>query len=119
MSVHSLVSTHGQLVNVQRRTTAQDAGGDPVGTWAAHLSGVRMFIQPGGGAESVRYGRENTRGFVVCYVEPGPDITAGDRLTGAYLSGRILDIQSVRKPGEFASDGSLSHLVLECQETDG
>ena len=118
MSVNSLILTKGKLVNVERRTTTQDTGGDPVGTWAGVYAGVRVFIQPASGGEAVRYGRENTRRFVQAFARVGPDIRPDDRLTGGYLGSRILDIQAVRNPGEFQT-GALAHIAMECEETDG
>ena len=117
MSATSLIASKGILCNVERRTTASDAAGSQTGTWAVNIANARVFVQPASGSESLRYGRESNRGFVLCYTEVGQDITAADRLTGGDLGTRILDIQSARNPGEFPTTSRLAHMVLECEET--
>lgn len=103
-------------VDVQRATSANDAGGSPQKTWAAHLSNIPAVLQLRSGAEAVRYGRENNRAFGTCYVEPGLDILAADRLRfGSPV--RTFDIQNVRTPDERSSTDTLGYMVLEITET--
>ena len=116
MSAPSLIASKGIICNIERRTEASDAAGSQTGTWAVNIANARVFVQPASGSESLRYGRESNRGFVICFTEVGQDIIAADRLTGVDLGTRILDIQSVRTPGQFTS-GRLAHMVLECEET--
>jgi len=65
-------------INTLRPTQTKDAGGSPIETLVAHLSGIPAFVQPVSGAELLRDGRDTTRWTANCYVEPGLDITAGD-----------------------------------------
>lgn len=120
MTAESLIETHGLLVNVERETEAVDDSGSVYVAEDVPIvaSNVRMFIQPRGGDEAVRYGRDNERTFHVVYAKVGTDVQSGDRITGGDLGTRVLEVQSVRKPGEFAS-GGMAHLVIEAEETAG
>ena len=115
MSAESLIRTKGKLVNIERQSTASDASGSVVITWASHLAGVKVFIQPSGGDEGVLYGREGTTTRHTGFAKADLDIQATDRLTGASLGTRIMDVEHVSKAGEFSS-GRLAHLVLDLQE---
>ena len=108
----SAISGTGQI---QRATTAADAGGTPVKTWAGHLQGLQCVVQIRSGAESIRYGRETTRRFGTAYAHGQLDITAGDRLIYA---GNTYDIQSVRVPDERPEGDTLTYTILEVEETD-
>ena len=116
MSAEALIRTKGIRCNVQRRTEAIDAAGSVTWTWGNHLAGVKIFLQPASGSEAIRYGAESNRKFVIGYARARLDIRPTDRLTGGQLATRVLDIQSVRRAGEF-DRGPLAHLVLECEET--
>lgn len=69
-----------QTVTVQRKTNAKDDGGSNVETWADHLTGVKMAIQPGGDPDAERYGAERTRRGYTLYFAPGQDIGDDDRV---------------------------------------
>lgn len=116
MSASALIRTKGIRCNLQRRTQAKDAAGSVTWTWGNHISGIKVFVQPASGAESIRYGRESNRNFVIGYCLARLDVRPADQLTGGQLGTRVLDIQSVRLAGEFTS-GPLSHQVLEMEET--
>ena len=116
MSASALIRTKGLLCNLQRRTDAVDAAGSPTWTWGTLRAGVRVFLQPASGAESIRYGRESNRNFLIGYCSATLDARPADQLTGGQLGSRVLDIQSVRLAGEFTA-GPLAHKVLECEET--
>ena len=103
-------------VDVQRATTAQDAGGSVQRTWAAHLANIPAVIQLRSGAEAIRYGRENNRAFGTCYIQGGLDITGADRLRfGSPV--RTFDIQNIRTPDERSSTDTLGYMILEIEET--
>ena len=116
MSADTLIRTKGIRVNVERATEVNDAAGSVTWTWSSYYSGIKVFIQPASGSESIRYGRENNRKFHLCFTNVRYDIRPQDRLTGGQLGTRVLDIQSVRKAGEFTS-GPLAHLAIEAEET--
>ena len=67
-------------INVLRPTASKDAGGSPVETLAAHLTGIPAFVQPVSGSELLRGGRDTTRWVANCYVESGLDIVSNDTI---------------------------------------
>lgn len=115
MSAESLIRAKGTIWTVERRIEATDAAGSVTWTWSTHIAGARIFVQPQSGSEAVRYGRENSRKFHLAYAPVSLDVRPADQLR---RGSRTLDVQSVRKAGEFTS-GPMAHLVIEAQETDG
>jgi len=112
VSAKTMITSHGQTVSITRPTTAADNGGFPNATYAAHLSSVRMWIQPRSGSESPRYGGEQTQRSLVGYALAGQSILPKDRVT---WGARVFDIQSVRQPAEFnASKGG--YMIFDLEE---
>src|SRR5688572_2960098 len=111
MSAELLIQRKGATASITRPTTSKTTG-IPVQTYAAHLSGLTVYLQEKSGEESVRYGRESARNFGVAYVKAGYDIQTKDRLV---IGGRTWDIQAVRTRGA----GRTLQMVLEVQETKG
>ena len=102
------------MVSVQRPTTADDSGGYPVITYAAHLSSITAVVHITSGAEAIRYGRENNRAFGTVQLQAGLDIVESDQLI---YDGRTFDIQHVRPAGQRTSGDKLGRMILEIQET--
>lgn len=103
-----------KVCTIQRATPSVDNGGGVVRTWADHLTNVPVTVQFLSGSEGLRYGAESNRKFGRAYVEGQLDITAEDRMT---WNSRTFDIQSVINPGEFTAGQSVSHMILEIEET--
>ena len=115
MSASALIQAKGPRWTVKRRSESVDASGASTWTWGTIYGGVRIFWQPQSGSESIRYGRENSRKFMLGYAPVTLDIRPSDICE---RGARTIDIQSVRKAGEFET-GPMAHLVLEGEETDG
>lgn len=113
MSALSLINSKGVQVRIERATVTADTGGGQVQTYGL-VSYTRMFIQPSGGDESIRYGGESNRRYLTGYAPVNCGLRDGDRIV---WGSRRFDVQIHNAAGEFTS-GALSHLVVELEETN-
>lgn len=105
-----------QSITVERKTTANDAGGSPVETWSTHLANLEAVVDVVTGDQTLRYDMESNRGSGTVYVQAGLDITAADRLV---IGTQYYRIQFVDTAMNRAAGDRLGYMALTVEVTSG
>jgi hypothetical protein len=119
MTIGSLISAYGRTLTRTRPVWIRDASGGAAqsttaGTTTATITG---YLQIGGGAVSLRYGRENVRFGATLYCDGSQDLKANDVLTVTIASEiRTYRVDSVRVPDDRSTADNLYHLIATLEE---
>lgn len=117
MSVGSLISAHGVLVDVARPTETWQSNGAMSRTYSAAAS-LRAFIQPRGAADNENAGRSNGIVSAVFYFEGQADIDVDDVLR-EQTTGRLYWVKGVRVPILRPTASANSHTVVDADYIPG
>lgn len=117
MSVASLIDAYGRTMTRQRTAWTRDIVGGAVLTSTGSTAAVTGYLQAGGGAPALRYGRQNVQYSAVAYFLCGTDIKEHDNLI-VTIDGtaRTYEVQSVVTPDDRSSSDHMCHMVVGLQE---
>ena len=119
MSIDALISSYGRTLARQRPVWIRDVSGGAaqsttVGTTTAAITG---YLQVGGGAVGLRYGRENLRNPATLYCLGAVDVQPEDLLTVTVASEtRTYRVDAVRIPNDRPNSDPLCHKICTLEE---
>lgn len=117
MSVASLISAHGVLVNVARPTETWQSNGAMSRTYTG-VAALRAFIQPRAAADNESAGRANGVVSATFYFEGQADIDVDDVLQ-EISTGRLYWVKGVRVPILRPTASPNSHTVVDADYVPG
>lgn len=113
MSAESTIADIGVSATVERQSLSATNTGFMKPSWASHLTGVMVHIQPDDGNEAVRYGGKNDLESFRIYTKYGQDIIATDRIVVGSTTYEIVNVQSL----DATNRPKLKHMKILAQIT--
>jgi len=117
MTVASMISRHGVVVTIQRKSAdTLDSSGGRVESWSTDTETLYGLVQVRGNSDAVAGGSERSTRQATIYFDGKPSIAVSDRIAYGTIT---YEVRSVRVPDERPLSDALCYTIVEAEEVFG